>query len=182
MWASPLHRVCAKSWVSMCRYRSPNAVNYIPSRSCLSDGSSSAALPGWKRIEDYGRTANAGSTPACSSFTSPFWPFYSKDFEQTLKLDLDDEDDVLGYSAFLMAVRCALLASLVFALQSAASNTFFSSLLACFKYYFNGTHFPFSAIFQFHLLSGLERFQNIGICFQISNRFTGKLDQNIAGS
>ncbi|PXV71955.1 hypothetical protein C8R14_1841, partial [Nitrosomonas eutropha] len=31
-----------------------------------------------------GRTVSAYSTPACSLFTWPSWPFYSKDFEQVL--------------------------------------------------------------------------------------------------
>lgn len=80
-----LPRACAASWERRSRCRWPSAASCIPSRSCPSVGSSSAALRGWRRIEDSGRTVSASSTPACSSSIWPSRHCYSKDREQVLR-------------------------------------------------------------------------------------------------
>jgi hypothetical protein len=70
---------------SVPRSKSPNVANCIPLRSCLSAGWLNDHSPGSRNADDYGKTANANSTPACSSSTSPSWCFYSEDREQVLK-------------------------------------------------------------------------------------------------
>lgn len=55
-----LHKkVCAKSWVRICnRYRLPNAANCTLLQSYPNGGSSSIVSLGWRRVGNYGKTAN----------------------------------------------------------------------------------------------------------------------------
>ncbi|SCZ86318.1 transposase (fragment) [Nitrosomonas mobilis] len=54
----PFAQGVRESWSRICKYRLSNAANYTPSRSCLSDRSSSIASSGWKRIENCERTVS----------------------------------------------------------------------------------------------------------------------------
>ena len=60
--------------------------NLTPLQLFQSAGWSSAVLPGWTKIGDYGKTARESSTPVCSSSIWHFWLFYSGDRKQALSV------------------------------------------------------------------------------------------------
>lgn len=63
----------------------PSAASCTSLPSFPGAGSLSAALPGWKRTGGCGKTANATSTPACSSSIWRFWPCCLEDRTHVLR-------------------------------------------------------------------------------------------------
>ena len=68
-WERLSPRQCARRWMSQWACKLPRGASCTHSRSCLTAGWSSAALPGWRRTEGCVRTVSAGSISVCSSFT-----------------------------------------------------------------------------------------------------------------